>query len=63
VSVEPSAFRLSQSADRVELFSINGQRLQVLSNTNSVETSHLNAGVYILKSVIGSQTFVNKVIR
>jgi hypothetical protein len=63
VSVEPSAFRLSQTADRVELFSINGQRLQVLSNTNSVETSHLNAGVYILKSVIGSQTFVNKVIR
>lgn len=51
------------TADKVELFSMNGNLAKVERSSNSLNIKSLPAGVYVVKITSGSELFFSKVIK
>lgn len=62
VKVQPGAIFISGGFDSAELFALGGAKVAHARNGASISTSHLEAGLYLLRIETGSRTDVVKVI-
>lgn len=49
--------------DAIRLYSINGQLVKKLTNTNSINLSNQKKGVYLVEVIVEGKTLVNKLIK
>ncbi len=56
-----NSFVMNQMADQVEVFSMSGHKLATVNKTNSISVANLSSGLYIVKSIVNGETFINKV--
>jgi len=49
--------------DAIHLYSINGQLVKKLTNTNSINLSNQKKGVYMVEVIVEGKTLVNKLIK
>lgn len=49
--------------DAIRLYSINGQLVKKLTNTNSINLSNQKKGVYMVEVIVEGKTLVNKLIK
>jgi len=49
--------------DKYQIFSINGQKLMEGSETNKINISGLNSGMYFIKFEIDYKSYVSKIIK
>ena len=49
--------------DAIRLYSINGQIVKKLNNTNSINLSNQKKGVYLVEVIVEGKTLVNKLIK
>ncbi|MQP25667.1 cellulase family glycosylhydrolase [Flavobacterium sp. LMO8] len=52
----------NDSIDSVELYALDGRKINVINQDNSYFTNHLNKGVYIVKIISNSKTYFKKLI-
>lgn len=51
------------TVDTIRLYSINGQLIKQLNNTNSINLSNHKSGVYLVEVIVDNKTLVNKLIK
>ena len=51
------------TVDTIRLYSINGQLIKELNNTNSINLSNHKSGVYLVELIVDNKTIVNKLIK
>ncbi|WP_405205397.1 aryl-sulfate sulfotransferase [Aquimarina sp. LLG6339-5] len=47
----------------VELFTLTGQKIDIQLNSNILNTSSLNSGLYMLKINVGDSSFIKKIVK
>ncbi|WP_108802977.1 aryl-sulfate sulfotransferase [Aquimarina sp. Aq107] len=47
----------------VELFTLNGQKIDAQLNNNILNTSSLNSGLYMLRINVGNSSFIKKIVK
>jgi hypothetical protein len=50
-------------ADNIAVFNLNGVMQASGQGLSSLDVSHLNAGIYIVKAIINGETIVSKIIK
>lgn len=53
----------SQSIDKLEIYNVLGKRVGMISDSNSMDMSELNSGIYMLKIFSGNKVSSQKIIK
>ena len=56
-------FHINQVVDKAALYDMNGRQLIEQENTNTISALGLPHGIYVIKSLLNNQIYINKVVK